>query len=178
MNYFFEMTYKTAKIAASKPNGIEGREKITSEHGGGLDMKVDQHKERIRHTFDYYIKHSLKREVWNEHREMKKRLLNEVVFSDLPDELINSVSFFDSYEWERTSFAIAGDIVMVQNEALAQALLQLTEEERNILLMYWFLHMADREIALQMKLARRTVNDRRRKSYCKLVKLMKGGPNV
>ena len=141
-------------------------------------MKSDQHKEKIRHTFDYYIKRSLKREVWNDHRETKNRLLNEVVFSDLPDEVINTVRVYDNYEWEHTSFTIADDIVVVQNEALAQALLLLTEEERNILLMHWFLHMADREIALQLKLARRTVNDRRRKSYYKLVRLMRGGVNA
>ena len=67
---------------------------------------------------------------------------------------------------------------VVHNEALAQALLLLTEEERSILLMHWFLHMADREIALQLKIARRTVNDRRRKSYYKLVRLMKGETNA
>lgn len=141
-------------------------------------MKSDQYKETVCHTFDYYIKHSLKREVWNDHRETKSRMLNEVVFSDLPDELIKAVSFLDSYECEHTSFVIAGDVVVIQNEELAQALLLLTEEERNILLMYWFLHMADREIALQLKLARRTVNDRRRKSYYKLVRLMKGEPDA
>lgn len=137
-------------------------------------MKSDQHKETIRHTFDYYVKHSLKREVWSDHRETKNRMLKEVVFSDLPDEVINAFSFFDSYEWEYTSFSIADDIVVVHNDALARALLLLTDEERNILLMHWFLHMADREIAHQLKLARRTVNDRRRKSYYKLVRLMKG----
>ena len=141
-------------------------------------MKSDPHKEKIRHTFDYYIKRSLKREVWNDHRETKARLLNEVVFSDLPDETINAIGFFDNYEWERVSFMIADDVIFIQNEALAQALMMLTEEERNILLMHWFLHMADREIALQLKLARRTVNDRRRKSYYKLVRLMRGGPNA
>ena len=141
-------------------------------------MKSDQHKETIRHTFDYYIKHSLKREVWSDHRETKNRMLNEVVFSDLPDEVINALSFFDNYEWEYTSFSIADDVIVVHNEALAQALLLLTEEERSILLMHWFLHMADREIALQLKIARRTVNDRRRKSYYKLVRLMKGETNA
>ena len=141
-------------------------------------MKSDPHKEKIRHTFDYNIKRSLKREVWNDHRETKARLLNEVVFSDLPDETINAIGFFDNYEWERVSFMIADDVIFIQNEALAQALMMLTEEERNILLMHWFLHMAYREIALQLKLARRTVNDRRRKSYYKLVRLMRGGANA
>ena len=141
-------------------------------------MKSDHHKEKIRHTFDCYIKRSLKREVWNDHRETKARLLNEVVFSDLPEETINALGSFDNYEWECVSFVIADDVIFIQNEALAQALMMLTEEERNILLMHWFLHMADREIALQLKLARRTVNDKRHKSYYKLVRLMRGGTNA
>ena len=154
--------------------GVKGQRTILQGTEGGLNMNSDQHKETIRHTFDYYIKHSLKREVWSDHREAKNRMLNEVVFSDLPDEVVNALGFLDSYEWEYTSFSIADDVILIHNEALAHALLLLTDEERNILLMHWFLHMADREIALQLNLARRTVNDRRRKSYHKLVRLMKG----
>ena len=40
--------------------------------------------------------------------------------------------------------------------------------------MYWFLDMADREIAEYMNMARRTVNTRRQKAYRLLKKLMGG----
>ena len=40
--------------------------------------------------------------------------------------------------------------------------------------MYWFLDMADREIAEHLHLARKTVNNRRLKSYRLLKELMGG----
>ena len=45
---------------------------------------------------------------------------------------------------------------------------------RDIFLMYWFLDMADREIAEYMNMARRTVNTRRQKAYRLLKELMGG----
>ena len=45
---------------------------------------------------------------------------------------------------------------------------------RDIFLMYWFLNMADREIAEYMNMARRTVNTRRQKAYRLLKELMGG----
>ncbi|WP_330396598.1 hypothetical protein [Butyricicoccus pullicaecorum] len=41
-------------------------------------------------------------------------------------------------------------------------------------LMYWFLDMADREIAEYMHMARRTVNTHKRKAYRLLIELMGG----
>ena len=57
---------------------------------------------------------------------------------------------------------------------LADALNALPQDNRDILLMYWFLEMADREIAERMNLARRTINNRRLKSYRLLKELMGG----
>ena len=50
----------------------------------------------------------------------------------------------------------------------------LREKERNIILMYWFLDMADREIATHLGIARRTVHTHRQKGYDLLKKLMGG----
>ena len=61
-----------------------------------------------------------------------------------------------------------------ENDLLADALNALPQDNRDILLMYWFLEMADREIAERMNLARRTINNRRLKSYRLLKELMGG----
>ena len=50
----------------------------------------------------------------------------------------------------------------------------LPQEFRGILLMYWFLQMADREIGEKLSLPRRTVNNRRQRAYELLKKLMGG----
>lgn len=65
-------------------------------------------------------------------------------------------------------------MILIESDLLADALNALPQENRDILLMYWFLEMADREIAERMNLARRTINNRRLKSYRLLKELMGG----
>ena len=73
-----------------------------------------------------------------------------------------------------TPFILGGDVILIENDLLADALNALPQDNRDILLMYWFLEMADREIAERMNLARRTINNRRLKSYRLLKELMGG----
>ncbi len=58
-----------------------------------------------------------------------------------------------------------GDVILIEDDRLAEALNALPQDGRDILLMYFFLDMADREIAQRMNMARRTVNARRQKAY-------------
>lgn len=78
------------------------------------------------------------------------------------------------YPWEYNTFILGGDVILIENDLLADALNALPQDNRDILLMYWFLEMADREIAERMNLARRTINNRRLKSYRLLKELMGG----
>ena len=65
-------------------------------------------------------------------------------------------------------------MILIKNDRLAEALIALPKEDREILLMYWFLDMADNDIALEKRMARQTVNHRRLKSYRLLKELMGG----
>ena len=64
--------------------------------------------------------------------------------------------------------------ILIEDDRLAEALNALPQDGRDILLMYFFLDMADREIAERMNMARRTVNARRQKAYRLLKELMGG----
>lgn len=66
---------------------------------------------------------------------------------------------------------------LIEDDRLADALNALPQEYRDIFLMYWFLDMADREIADKLNMARRTVNGRRQKAYRLLKELMGGEAN-
>lgn len=81
---------------------------------------------------------------------------------------------YDRYPWEYNIFILGGDVILIENDLLADALNTLPQDNRDILLMYWFLEMADREIAERMNLARKTINNRRLKSYRLLKELMGG----
>lgn len=87
---------------------------------------------------------------------------------------MEQLAAYDRYPWEYNTFILGGDVILIENDLLADALNALPQENRDILLMYWFLEMADREIAERMNLARKTINNRRLKSYRLLKELMGG----
>ena len=87
---------------------------------------------------------------------------------------MEQLAAYDRYPWEYNTFILGGDVILIENDLLADALNALPQDNRDILLMYWFLEMADREIAARMNLARRTINNRRLKSYRLLKELMGG----
>ena len=87
---------------------------------------------------------------------------------------MEQLAAYDRYPWEYNTFILSGDVILIESDLLADALNALPQENRDILLMYWFLEMADREIAERMNLARRTINNRRLKSYRLLKELMGG----
>ena len=90
---------------------------------------------------------------------------------------MEQLAAYDRYPWEYNTFILGGDVILIENDLLADALNALPQDNRDILLMYWFLEMADREIAERMNLARRTINNRRLKSYRLLKELMGGDAN-
>ena len=87
---------------------------------------------------------------------------------------MEQLAAYDRYPWEYNTFILGGDVILIENDLLADALNALPQDNRDILLMYWFLEMADREIVERMNLARRTINNRRLKSYRLLKELMGG----
>ena len=87
---------------------------------------------------------------------------------------MEQLAAYDRYPWEYNTFILGGDVILIENDLLGDALNALPQDNRDILLMYWFLEMADREIAERMNLARRTINNRRLKSYRLLKELMGG----
>ena len=99
---------------------------------------------------------------------------SSIPFSELPEDAMEQLAAYDRYPWEYNTFILGGDVILIENDLLADALNALPQDNRDILLMYWFLEMADREIAERMNLARRTINNRRLKSYRLLKELMGG----
>lgn len=169
-------------ISASRPNAVP-RERVVGERGrkdlppgtkGGENMISDRHKEHKQHTFDSFCKKVLKYEAYNGYREISRKQMYEISFSELPEEAMEQLAVHDRYPWEYTSFSVCGNVILIENDRLDDALNELPQENREILLMYWFLDMTDREIAEYLHLARKTVNNRRLKSYRLLKELMGG----
>ena len=75
---------------------------------------------------------------------------------------------------EYTTFPVGGAVILIEDDGMAEALLGLSQEDREIFMMHWFLWMTGEQIAKCMDMARRTVNTRRYKAYRLLKKLMGG----
>lgn len=154
--------------------GERGRKDLPPGTEGGENLKSDRHYEHKQHTFDSYCKKVLKCEAYNGYREISRRQKREILFCELPEETMAQLAAYDRYPWEYTSFPVGGEVILIEDDRLAEALTALPPENRDILLMYWFLEMADREIAEYLHMARRTVNTRRQKAYRLLKELMGG----
>ena len=159
------------------------RERVVSERGrkelppgtkGGENLKPDRHYEHKQHAFDSYCKRSIKNEAMNVYTQLRKRSRREVSLSELPEDAMAQLAVYDRYSWEFTTFPVGGAVILIEDDRLAEALLALSQEDRDIFMMHWFLNMVDREIAEYMNMARRTVNTRRQKAYRLLKELMGG----
>ena len=166
----------------NRPNRTT-RERIVSERGrkelppgtkGGENLKPDRHYEHKQHAFDSYCKRSIKNEAMNAYTQLRKRSRREVSLSELPEDAMAQLAVYDRYSWEYTTFPIGGAVILIEDDRLAEALLGLSQEDREIFMMHWFLRMTDEQIARYMDMARRTVNTRRHKAYQLLKELMGG----
>lgn len=174
-NNFEYLSVNRPKAASTKRVvGERGRKDLPPGTKGGENMTPDRHEEHKQHTFDSFCKKVLKCEAYNGYREISRRQKHEITFSELPEEAMEQLAAYDRYPWEYAPFTACGDVILIENDRLADALDALPQKNREILLMYWFLDMADREIAEYLHLARKTVNNRRLKSYRLLKELMGG----
>lgn len=175
-NQYFQINSKKQpnRLVSERVVGERGRKDLPPGTKGGEKLKPDRHYEHKQHTFDSYCKKVLKCEAYNGYREISRRQKRETLFSELPEEAMAELAVYDRYPWEYTSFPVGGEVILIEDDRLAEALNALPPENRDILLMYWFLEMADCEIAEYMHMARRTVNTRRQKAYRLLKELMGG----
>lgn len=128
-------------------------------------MDLDLHYEHKQHTFDRFCKTTIKHEAYNAFRQIRNQKNRFVSLSELSEDASEQLAVYDFYPWEYTAFPVDGDVILIKDDRLAEALTALPQEFRDILLMYWFLQMADREIGEKLSLSRRTVNNRRQRAY-------------
>ena len=154
--------------------GERGQKDLPPGTEGGEKLRPDRHYEHKQHAFDSYCKKVLKCEAYNGYREISRRQKRETPFSELSEEELAQLAVYDRYPWEYTAFPVGGDVILIKDDRLAEALNALPPDNRDIFLMYWFLGMADREIAEHLHMVRRTVNARRQSAYRLLKELMGG----
>ena len=151
-----------------------GRKELPPGTKGGENLKPARHYEHKQYAFDSYCKKVLKCEACNGYRQISRRQKRFTSLEELSEAEMAQLAVYDRYPWEYTTFPVGGAVILIENDRLAEALLALPQEDRDIFMMHWFLNMVDREIAEYMNMARRTVNTRRQKAYRLLKELMGG----
>ncbi|GAA4655197.1 sigma-70 family RNA polymerase sigma factor [Anaerocolumna aminovalerica] len=120
-------------------------------------MKPSCFQNTIENQFDYICKRAMEDERKDYQRYISRLSKREVLFSDIGDYLVSQFSAIDSYSTDFHTFTLNGSTIGVENDLLSEALKNLTEKKREIILLYYFMDMNDSEIAEMLKLNRSTV---------------------
>jgi RNA polymerase sigma factor (sigma-70 family) len=151
---------------------IEGISRFLSVQKGGECMKSQNYEEGIQREFDSFCKKVLREKAIELKRQLNRRREREATFSDLSPQELAKLATVDKYFEDEYVFSVLGESVDVSNYELGQALNELPDNKRDIVLMSYFFDMTDREIAEKLSMERRTVTNRRRSSLRKLKRII------
>ena len=151
-----------------------GRKELPPSTRGGENLKPNRYYEHKQHAFDSYCKKVLKCEACNGYRQISRHQKRFASLEELSGTDVAQLAVYDRYSWEYTTFPVGGAVILIEDDGLAEALLELSQEDREIFMMHWFLRMTDAQIARYINMPRRTVNTRRHKAYRLLTELMGG----
>ena len=151
----------------------EGDTNFCTMQKGGVMMKPTSFEDAIRLQFDTLMKKVIDKMIKNYERSLRRRNKHEILFCELPPIMVANLAIEDDYGLETTVFEVNGEQVPVDGEELCNALKQLSERKRNILLMRYFLEMSDIEIAELLNITDRT-SLRNRKSALQQMKEILG----
>ena len=137
-------------------------------------MKKLTSEEDTQRVFDCYCKRTLKNEAINIQKHNQYMNSRQVSFSELTPEQLAQICTCDEYSSDYSRFKVLEYDIAVKDELLAEALQELPERKRDIILLSYFLDYNDVEIAELLNLVRRTVNDQRNKALKDLKNRMEG----
>lgn len=133
-------------------------------------MKInirEEDKKTVEHQFDSLCKIALTGEIINYRKELSRKREREASFHG-----IQEPSHIDLKQIEQNSFVFNDMVFVFEDDLLYQAMTQLSDEKRTILLFFYFLDMTDQEIGQALKIIRRTVNHKRNRALSELRKMM------
>ena len=113
-------------------------------------MKPSDFQKTVQCQFDCKLKRVVKNIVRNYRKELRRRRNKEISFCELPEIVVEKLAVWDEYESDYIVFDVCGIEIRVLDDELADALKVLSEKDRNIVLMYFFLGMSDAEIGDKM----------------------------
>lgn len=137
-------------------------------------MKLSQHeKDIVRKKFCVYCIKVLHGEALNYLNELNKLHKYEINFSELPQEDLKKLSVCDD-DRQAEIVHVMDTRIVIHDEEIYEALMQLPDKKRQIILMLFFMDMTEKEIANCLKIVQSTVHYHKDHSLKVLKDLLKG----
>lgn len=108
----------------------------------------------------------------------KRRQENEVLFSEMTMTEMEKLIVMDKHMEDIERFQVLDYDIEIRDELLGEALKNLPDKKREVILMSYFMNLPDGEIVREMNLVRSTVNYHKSSSIEKLRKMMEEIKNV
>ena len=121
----------------------------------------DSNEQRIQNQFGAFCTTVLKNEARCIQRECARRREQEKPMDELTASELEQTAVWDDYFMDEHVFEVLGLPVVVTGNVLADALAQLPEGKRDVILLSYFLGMTDREISEKLNIVHQTVSKRR-----------------
>lgn len=121
----------------------------------------DSYEQRVQNQFGGFCARVLKNEAWYIQREYARRRDQEKSMDDLTASELEQTAVWDKYFMDEHVFEVQGFPVVVTGNLLAEAIAQLPEDKRDVILLSYFLGMNDREISERLNVVRQTISKRR-----------------
>ena len=131
-------------------------------------------KETIQHQYDALAKKTLRGEAKSCFRNMAKRSENESLFCEMSDEQLQELYSVDEYLSDFSEFHTYGYEILIKNDLLADALGYLSDKNRDIVLLSYYLDMSDEEIGKLLNIVRSTVFRHRKAAIIKIKEYLEG----
>lgn len=121
----------------------------------------EEYKEHIEYTFAAFCKVVLRNAAMTAYRDFGRKQKREVsleyLISETPFEPFTTDTYFEQYD-QPTIFVVKGQEIVVANKRLADALLRLSRQRRNVLFLYFFFGFNDAQIGRKYGRSRSTAN--------------------
>lgn len=121
----------------------------------------EEYKEHIEYTFVAFCRIVLHNAAISAYRDFGRKQKREVsleyLISETPLEPFTTDTYFEQYD-QPTVFVVKGQEIVVASKRLADALLRLSEQRRNVLFMYFFFGYSDAQIGEEYGRNRSTAN--------------------
>ena len=130
----------------------------------------DSYEQRIQNQFGAFCVKVLKNEARHIQREYARLRDQEKSLGELTASELEQTAVWDKHFMDEFVFDVQGLPVVVNGNILADALAQLPEGKRDVILLSYFLGMTDREISEKLNIVHQTVSKRRRATLKELRK--------